>query len=84
MFSALWRIPLGLAVAAVGFLIVWKSEAVFGWTGTIDFAEEKLGYGQTRLFIKLLGLLVAVVGIFIATDIISDILGAFASVCGRK
>ena len=84
MLSVFVRIPLGLAVMAVGFLIVWKSETIFGWTGTIDWAEQKIGVGQTRLFIKLLGVGVAVIGVFIASDIISDILGAIASIFVRK
>jgi len=84
MLSVFVRIPLGIAVAAVGFLIVWKSETIFGWTGTIDWAEEKLGTGQSRLFIKLMGLLVSVIGVFIASNIISDILGALASVLVRR
>ena len=84
MFSVFLRVPLGLAVAALGFLIVWKSETVFGWVGTIDWAEQKLGYGQSRLFIKLIGVGVAVIGVFIATNIISDILTGFASIFVRK
>jgi hypothetical protein len=84
MLSVFLRVPLGLAVAAVGFLIVWKSETVFGWVGAIDWAEQKLGVGQSRLFIKLLGVLVAVIGVLIATNIISDILTGFASIFVRK
>ena len=75
--SPIVRIPLGLIVAGLGFLIVWKTEVVFGWVGPIDWAERKMG---TRLFLKLIGVLVAFVGIFIATNIISDILGGFASI----
>ncbi|OGL66926.1 hypothetical protein A2856_00260 [Candidatus Uhrbacteria bacterium RIFCSPHIGHO2_01_FULL_63_20] len=72
----LFRLPLGLIVAALGFMIVWKTEVVFGWVGPIDWAERKMG---TRMFLKFLGVGVAFVGIFIATNIVSDILGGFAS-----
>ncbi|MBU0646529.1 hypothetical protein KJ611_03625 [Patescibacteria group bacterium] len=74
------RILLGLAIMAAGFLIVWKSEMVFSWVGRIDWAEMKLGSGGTRTFIKLIGLLVAFIGIFVATNIISDILTGFANI----
>jgi hypothetical protein len=84
MLSAFLRIPLGIAVAAVGFLIVWKSETIFGWVGTIDWAEQKLGVGQSRLFIKLMGVLVSVIGVFIASNIASDILTSLASVFVRR
>ena len=84
MLSVFLRVPLGIAIAAVGFVMVWKSEVLFGWVGTIDFAEQKLGVGQSRLFIKLIGVLVAVIGVFVASGIISDILGAIASVFVRK
>ena len=81
--SPVVRIPLGLVVSAIGFLLVWKTEPVFNWTGAIDFAEQKLGTGQTRLFIKLVGLGVAFLGMLIAANIISDILTSFASLFVR-
>lgn len=82
--SPMLRIPLGMLVAALGFLLVWKTEPVFRWTGTVDWAEEKIGPGQTRLFIKLIGLGVAFVGMFMATGIASDILSAFAGLFAPK
>jgi predicted membrane-bound mannosyltransferase len=57
------RIIIGIAGTLAGFFMVWKSEAVFGFTGRIDFAEKYLGTdGGTRLFIKIMGVIV----IFIA------------------
>ncbi|TAK04022.1 hypothetical protein EPO34_02585 [Patescibacteria group bacterium] len=81
--SPIARIPLGLVVAFLGFLLVWKTEVVFTWTGTIDFAEQRIGVGQTRLFLKLIGLAVAFLGIFIATNIVSDMLTSLARVFVR-
>jgi hypothetical protein len=78
-----FRIPLGLIVMVVGILMVFKVEALMSWFGEIDWAEEKLGPGQSRLFYKLLGILVAFIGIFIATNIISDILSSFAGIFVR-
>ena len=81
--SPIVRIPLGLVVAFLGFLVVWKTEAVFSWTGAIDFAERRIGFGQTRMFLKLVGLGIAFLGIFIATNIISDLLTSFAHIFVR-
>ncbi len=81
--SPLLRIPLGLVVMVVGFLIVWKTETVFEWFGTNDWAEEKLGVGQSRFLYKIVGLIIAFIGMFIATNIVSDILNGFAGIFVR-
>ena len=78
--SIFLRVPLGLIVMVVGLLIVWKTEIVFSWIGPIGWAERKMGQGQTRMFLKLIGVGVVFVGIFIVTNIISDILTAFAGI----
>ena len=77
------RVLLGLAVMVAGYFIVVKSETVFSWFGRIDWAEQKLGSGQSRLFYKLVGIGVAFLGIFIATNIIGDILASFAGIFVR-
>lgn len=82
--TALIRVPLGVAIMVVGFLAVWRTEKVLVWVGQIDWAEQKFGSGGTRFFVKLLGVGVAFLGIFVATDIISDILGSLAAVFIRK
>jgi hypothetical protein len=74
------RIPLGLVVMIVGFLMIKKTDVFFGWFGRIPFAEAKFGQGGTRMFIKLLGVIVVFAGIFIVTNIASDILGSLAGV----
>lgn len=74
------RIPLGLIVMAIGFWMVLKTETVLSWFGEVPFAEDKFGPGGSRFFYKLLGILVTFIGIFIATNIISDILESTARV----
>jgi len=68
------RIPLGLAVMAIGFLMVKKTDVVLSWFGRVPFAEDKFGSGGSRFFYKLLGIFVSFIGIFIATNVISGIL----------
>ncbi len=78
--SVLLRVPLGLFVMCIGFLIVWKTETVYTWFGSIPFAEDKFGPGGSRFFYKLIGAGVVFIGIFIVTNIISDILEGFAGI----
>lgn len=48
---------IGILGTIAGFMLIWKTTAVLGFTGTIDFAEKYLdSLGGTRLFIKLVGL----------------------------
>lgn len=76
--SPLIRIPLGLFVMFLGFLIVKKTDVFQSWFGRVPFAEEVFGMGGTRFFYKLLGIVVTFIGIFIATNVISGILADLA------
>ena len=54
---------IGILGTIAGFMLIWKTSAVLSFTGQIDFAEKYLGTeGGTRLFIKIIGVIV----IFIA------------------
>jgi hypothetical protein len=77
------RIVLGLAIIVVGFLIVWRTSKILEWFGPVEFAEDKFGSGGSRFFYKLLGILIVFIGIFTATNIISDILTNFAGIFAR-
>ncbi len=77
------RVPLGFVIMGIGLLMMFKVETLMEWFGEIDWAEEKMGSGQSRLAYKFLAILVAFIGIFIMTNIISDILSAFAKVFVR-
>jgi len=81
--APIFRIPLGIVVMLLGMLMTFKSETMLEWFGENAWAEDKMGFGQSRLFYKLLGTLVAFLGIFIMTNIISDILGGVAGVFVR-
>ena len=50
---------LGLILIGLGFVIMWKSDWIMNNFGRIAWAEAKLGMdGGTRLFWKLIGLIV--------------------------
>ena len=74
------RILLGLFVMVIGYFMVSKSEKVFEWFGQNEFAEKYIGSGGSRTFYKIIGILVVFAGIFIATNVMSDILGGTAKV----
>ncbi len=64
----------------VGFLMVKKTNVVLSWFGRVPFAEDKFGQGGSYFFYKLLGTIIVFIGIFISTNIISDILEDLACI----
>ncbi len=68
------RIIGGLLILVIGCLFVIKSEWLLQNFGTVAWAEQHLGLdGGSRLFYKLLGVLMAVVGISMATGLLGSI-----------
>jgi len=64
------RILVGVLGGLAGFLLVWKTEAVFGFTGRFEFAEKYLGTeGGSRVFIKIIGVIVIFVSWMYAFNI---------------
>ncbi|HTX87080.1 MAG TPA: hypothetical protein VMC41_03370 [Candidatus Nanoarchaeia archaeon] len=67
------NIIIGLIIAAVGALITIKSEAMLNMFGRVAWFEKYLGTeGGTRLGYKLLGILVFIIGVMIATNVFGD------------
>lgn len=70
----------GILAAGVGFLIVWKADWMYRNFGMIPFAEKYLATeGGTRIFYKLLGILIMIGGMMHATGLLAPTLGYFAS-----
>ncbi len=68
---------LGIILAAVGFCLVWKTEWLITNFGRITWAEAHLGSdGGTRLFYKLLGIIVIIGGFFSITGLHRGLLEA--------
>lgn len=64
------RIILGLLAAAIGAAMVMKTEFLVNNFGRIPFFDKYLGSeGGTRLGYKLIGILVAFLGILLATNL---------------
>jgi hypothetical protein len=53
------RYFIGILGTVAGFMLIWKTTDVFNFVGQVDFAEKYLGSeGGTRLFIKIIGIIV--------------------------
>lgn len=53
-----------------GFLLVWKTEPVVGFTGLSDWAEQHMGSeGGTRLMYKLIGIAIIFFGMMAITNL---------------
>jgi len=74
--SLIVRIIIGVVVAAIGFVFVWKTRKFMEIFGSIDWADQKLGGGGTLLVYKCIGLLMIFVGFMVATDLWNAFLGA--------
>lgn len=61
------RYVIGLIGFVLGTVLIMKTEAIFSWTGSIAFAEKYFGAGESRLFIKLLGVVIIFVGALVIT-----------------
>jgi len=60
----------GLLIAAVGYLLVWKSNWLLNNFGRIGWAEEHLGSeGGSRLMYKLIGIIIIITGFLHATNL---------------
>jgi uncharacterized membrane protein YidH (DUF202 family) len=54
----------GALIVVVGILVVVFSENIYNFTGAIDFVERRAP-GNSRNFIKLLGIIVIITGIIV-------------------
>ncbi|OIO48100.1 MAG: hypothetical protein AUJ28_00025 [Parcubacteria group bacterium CG1_02_37_51] len=63
------KIIIGLLLLAGGVLIIWKTEPLFRFFGRVAFTEKYLGTeGGSRLFYKLLGLVIIFFGLLMVTE----------------
>jgi len=65
----------GLIIVALGFLMVWKANAIVETFGHVTWAEKYLGAdGGSRLFWKLLGLLGIILGFMYMFGLIGGVI----------
>jgi hypothetical protein len=77
--STVLRFLLGVGIAATGVSMVIRTEWIFSMFGRVAWAEEYLGLeGGSRLFYKLLGIILAFFGILTAFGLFEGFFGATA------
>ena len=69
-----WRILIGLMIAAIGVSLTFKTQWYLRILGSVPFAEKVFGGGGTRFFYKLLGFLMAIIGLMVMTDLMDNFL----------
>ncbi|MDO8583806.1 MAG: hypothetical protein Q7R83_01355 [bacterium] len=69
MASLIIHFILGMAIAAVGAFFVLYTKTIDEFFGTVAWAEAKIGPGGTRLFYKLLGIIITLVGFIVAFNL---------------
>lgn len=78
------RVLIGFFVSALGFVLVWKTDWFMGILGYVSWAENWLGGGGTRLFYKLLGTAVIIIGFMIVTNLFNSFMvGLVGGLFGR-
>ena len=63
------RIILGIIVLLMGVGVIWKTRAIVGFFGHIEWAERKLGGGGTYLIYKTVGIILCIWGMLYATNL---------------
>ncbi|RJQ34387.1 hypothetical protein C4566_02255 [Candidatus Parcubacteria bacterium] len=72
------RLIVGIIIAFIGFVLVWKTEWFILNVGRIDWAEQHLGTeGGSRLAYKVLGTLIILAGLMYATDLSDNFMSWF-------
>ena len=76
----IWRILIGAAVSALGFLVTFKSEAVRGMIGVdSDWVDFNLGvWGGMSGVIKIVGIIMIFVGFSIIVGLHQDVMRGIA------
>lgn len=71
------RVIIGIIIAAIGFILVWKSEWFHQNFGRIQWAEEHMGSsGGSRLMYKLIGIAIIFIGFITVTNLHKQFLNA--------
>ena len=60
-----FRVLLGAAIVATGVGFVWKTRDIYGFFGSVPFAEKWFGGGGSTLFYKLLGCFFCFIGFIV-------------------
>lgn len=71
------RILFGLIAIGLGIIMVYKTPWILSMVGRIYFAEKNLGPGGSRIFFKLLGVVIILIGFLFMTNLFEPVIGGF-------
>ena len=71
------RILLGIGIIVVGYLMCAKTNWFLDILGPVAWAEKHFVSEGSRLFYKLLGILIIILGIIVVTDLYDMLVGGF-------
>lgn len=71
------RILIGLAITGLGLVMVFKTPWMLALIGRIQFAEKMFGGGGSRVFFKLLGVAIILLGFLVITNLFEPVVGGF-------
>lgn len=75
----LLRILLGIGIIVLGYMMAAKTQWFLDILGPVAWAEKHFVSEGSRLFYKLLGILIIVLGIIVVTDLYDTIIGGFVT-----
>lgn len=73
----LLKILLGFGIIVVGYLMAAKTQWFLDILGPVAWAEKHFVSQGSRLFYKLLGILIIMIGIIVMTDLYDTFVGGF-------
>jgi hypothetical protein len=80
----LTRIIVGLLVTGLGILCAYKTNWILSAVGQVDWAERTWGPGGSRLFWKLFGVAIIMIGFSILTNLFDGFMtGLVGGLFGR-
>ena len=75
--NPLARILVGFLIVIVGYLMTAKTQWFLDILGRIDWAERNFVSGGSRLFYKLLGIAIIMIGFLVITNLFNIVIGGF-------
>lgn len=69
MGAFIFQTLIGLLICAIGLSMAWKTEWYLRILGRNFWAERTFGSGGTRVFYKLIGIAVMLIGFVVVTDL---------------
>ena len=78
------RILIGLGITLLGMACSYKTEWILSTVGQVEWAERTFGPGGSRIFWKLAGVVICMIGFSVMTNLFDGFVGGvIGSLFGR-